>query len=169
MNFHCHEFISRSSSRWRHWLTALHVAALCGGCGGGNPDLVRVTGTVTLDGAPLAEVAVTFTPTGDTLGNGAIGGCDAEGHFTLTDIRGGEGALPGEYKVSFYPTPSGASAGDPGDVVAGGGVGLPGDVVNPNSTSVRATVPPGGADVQIALTTGGEPHLVEVTAATADL
>ncbi|MHB8903343.1 MAG: hypothetical protein ACYC6Y_31660, partial [Thermoguttaceae bacterium] len=40
------------------------------GCPGGTdanlPDLVPVTGTVTVDGAPVSGVTVTFIPTGTT-------------------------------------------------------------------------------------------------------
>jgi hypothetical protein len=159
--------MSRQTNRFKlRWTLVVALLAMVG-CGAENPALVPVTGIVTMDGEPLPEVAVTFTPTGETLGNGAIGGTNGEGRFTLIDIRGSTGLHPGEYKVSFYPTPSGKNASDPTDVVASGGVGLPGIVMDPNNTPIRATVPASGGDVRIALTPSGEDSTVIVKPAAA--
>ncbi len=96
-------------------------------------------------------IIVTFTPTGNTLGNGALGGTDTDGTFTLVDVRGGQGAYAGEYKVSLYPTPSSDTAGLPTDVVSSGKAGIPSILLNPNKTPLRATVPETGAEVEVAL------------------
>lgn len=74
------------------------------GCGGGAPakplpDTVPVTGTITLDGKPLAFAAVTFVPGVQTKGIECTGLTDESGNYKLTQIRGKEGAPPGEYKV----------------------------------------------------------------------
>jgi len=69
------------------------------GCGGkGKP--VRVNGSVTLDGKPLAGATVTFVPAGAARGRMAGGITDGDGQFRLTTFAEGDGALPGEYKVT---------------------------------------------------------------------
>jgi hypothetical protein len=63
---------------------------------------VLVSGTVTLDGEPVAGISVAFVPKGSD-GREAYGLTDARGLFTLT-ISGtepGSGAIPGEYHVTF--------------------------------------------------------------------
>jgi hypothetical protein len=71
------------------------------GCGGTatNPNLVPVTGTITLDGKPLAGASVTFVGIGATPGEGATGLTDEAGKYELAHFRAGAGAMPGEYKV----------------------------------------------------------------------
>lgn len=80
------------------------------GCGGGggelNLNLVRVEGTVTLDGSPLANKGLMFTPqSGDGVAAG--GTTDAGGKYTLTAMVANatsdqEGVPPGQYKVSVF-------------------------------------------------------------------
>jgi hypothetical protein len=81
----------------------LALLALCSivsvslvGCGG-NSDLGQVTGTVTMDGAPLPNALVTFTPTGG--GRGSTGTTDDQGKYILI-YAGEQGALIGEHKVT---------------------------------------------------------------------
>ena len=57
----------------------------------------RVTGTVTLQGKPVAGAAVTFVPTGEGEAASAI--TDSEGKYALTTWEAGDGARPGEYGV----------------------------------------------------------------------
>jgi len=73
---------------------------VCTGCGGGNPNLSRVTGTVTLDGQPLAEAEVTFTPTG-AEGGSATGVTDANGKYELAYSADSRGAWIGTCEVSI--------------------------------------------------------------------
>ncbi|QEG43501.1 carboxypeptidase-like regulatory domain-containing protein [Roseimaritima ulvae] len=86
---------------WKSLSSALVATALLvtAGCGGGdkNPgvDLEPVTGTVTLDGAPLEGAMVVFH--GE---QGASGVTDASGNFTLTTFDPGDGAKVGVYKVT---------------------------------------------------------------------
>ena len=126
------------------------------GCAKHDPLLVPITGQVKLEGQPVAELIVTFTPTGSTLGNGSLGASDTEGKFILTDVRGGEGGYVGEYKVSVYPVPSKETRDLPTDVVSSGSIGLPPVFLNPNRTPLRATVPAGGAEFEILLTRTGQ-------------
>jgi hypothetical protein len=71
---------------------------LAGGCGPKGPAMVPVTGTVTLDGAPVAGAGVTFMPIAG--GRPATGQTDANGKFTLTTEKADDGALEGEYGVA---------------------------------------------------------------------
>lgn len=71
-------------------LVSLAAAGL--GCGANKP--VPVAGKVTLDGQPLADAGVVFTPEGG--GRPAYGNTEADGSFRLID-----GALPGTYTVTI--------------------------------------------------------------------
>ena len=79
-------------------LTALLVAAP--GCGGGS-NAVVVTGTITQNGAPLAEAHVNFIPTSGE-GTEGFGITDAAGKYTLSNaMEADAGVAPGEYKVTI--------------------------------------------------------------------
>jgi hypothetical protein len=131
-----------------------------------DPGLVPVSGRVTFEGKPVKEVIVNFQPAETTPGNGALGGTDADGRFTLTDSRGQRGAYAGEYKVLFYPAlPAGVKEGDAADVVGGRvrGRSIPEIYLNVNSTPLRATVPAGGCTVEVILTKTGAEATTKVT------
>jgi hypothetical protein len=78
------------------------------GCSAGSPT-EKVSGIVTLDGAPVEAAAVTFVPDDPATGKSAAGITDKDGKFTLTTNVGGDGALPGSYKIQVtkYETPDG--------------------------------------------------------------
>src|SRR5947209_14577793 len=57
-----------------------------------------VTGTVTMQGQPVAGAAITFVPTGKE-GEAASAITDAAGKYALTTWRAGDGARPGQYRV----------------------------------------------------------------------
>ena len=83
-------------------ILSLAVLALCVGCGGSGENLSNVTGTITMDGEPLANALVQFTPVeGSRM---AAGRTDEDGRYELIFGRNAEGALPGEYvvRVSTY-------------------------------------------------------------------
>jgi hypothetical protein len=66
-------------------------------------ETVPVTGTVTLNGQPAADAEVIFTP---SKGRVASGATDAAGRFTLSTNQPGDGAVPGDHKVTvveYYP------------------------------------------------------------------
>jgi hypothetical protein len=70
------------------------------GCSQSNaPPLIPVTGRVTLDNQSLAGAEISFIPTGTTAGAGSRGRTDPEGTYKLFALRGGVGAVAGEYKV----------------------------------------------------------------------
>ena len=67
------------------------------GCGSGSAT-GKVTGTVTMDGKPLSNARVTFTPLGG--GRTAMGKTDGEGKYELY-ILADPGAEVGNHKVSI--------------------------------------------------------------------
>lgn len=68
------------------------------GCGDPGIGAVPVSGTITVDGKPMEGVMVVFNPVDGT--RAASGRTDAEGKYSLTTEINGDGALPGEYKIS---------------------------------------------------------------------
>lgn len=75
--------------------------ALFAGCGGNTAD---VSGTVTLDGEPLADASIIFTPQSDEEGGGgrpAVAVTDSQGRYELVYGRGVTGAVPGTYLVEI--------------------------------------------------------------------
>lgn len=79
------------------WLAML--ACLMVGCGSDGPTKVKVKGLVTYKGKAMEKIAVVFTPTG--TGMMATGLTNEKGEFTLQTNEPGDGAIVGEYKVSF--------------------------------------------------------------------
>jgi hypothetical protein len=80
------------------------------GCAGSAPEIegrektLPVTGTVTLDGEPLADATVTFH--GPLVGKAgkpglsAVGTTDSDGKFRLTTYEANDGAAAETYQVS---------------------------------------------------------------------
>jgi hypothetical protein len=77
-------------------LTLAGLTALCG-CGGSGYH--TVTGVVQLDGEPVPDVSVAFTPE-DPSGEGATGFTDSSGRFRMKGAVG-SGVKPGKYKVTI--------------------------------------------------------------------
>ena len=65
-----------------HTLLAVPLL-LAVGCSGPGFDFVPVSGRVTKNGQPLANVRVTFQPEGENPGPGSAGTTDADGRYTL--------------------------------------------------------------------------------------
>jgi len=86
----------------------LSVAAFMGlvvgtvviGCkpGVNRPATAPVTGTVTLNGSPIAGATVSFQAVDGSRSSVAI--TDESGRYELTTFVRGDGAVPGEYKVA---------------------------------------------------------------------
>ena len=108
---------------WAAVPAALVVLAAGTGCNRGpaGPVVHMVEGVVTLDGAPLEEANVFFSPVGGTGALQATGCTGADGHFRLTSTRGGKigrGATEGEYvvrvtKIEVPPPPPAIPMGHP--------------------------------------------------------
>jgi hypothetical protein len=81
-------------------LVAALVVGSIGCSGGSDVDTYDVSGTVTYNGQPVANVNVTFNPQGG--GHVAVGKTDAQGRFSsLTTRNPGDGAAEGEYVVTL--------------------------------------------------------------------
>ena len=63
------------------------------------PELVPVSGTVTLDGKPLSGATVTFLPVGATRGRSCYGVTGADGRYELMETDKNKGAPEGEFEV----------------------------------------------------------------------
>jgi hypothetical protein len=143
-------------------LSALAILAAglvsAAGCGDSGPRLFPVVGRVTLNGKPVREMLINFQPVGNTHGNGAHAMTDTDGRFTLSDMRGGEGAYAGEYKVSFYPALGTKQEIDPSiDVVNDGSKsGLPRLYLDADKSPLRVTIPEGGGTADVILTGSGK-------------
>ena len=72
------------------------------GCGDSGPDLGEVRGKVTMDGQPLANAIVTFTPLEG--GRASTGQTNENGEYTLV-FADQEGAIPGKHRVRIASTP----------------------------------------------------------------
>lgn len=72
--------------------------ALCTltGCNDG-PQIVPVSGQVTIDGKPLTYGTVMFVNTGSRPASGRL---DSEGRFQLSCFEEGDGAIVGRHRVS---------------------------------------------------------------------
>ena len=141
-------------------LSILMTVVVVFGCGKKNPnlpDLVPVTGTVTLDGKPLDGATVYFTPVGDTRGVDAFGKTDSQGRYTLGSRKMGKGTPIGQYKVTIGKTVmlDGSSAEgkatDP-DINPRREI-LPAKYSHPMATILRATIAEGGSEIDFPLTT----------------
>jgi hypothetical protein len=75
---------------------AIVACVLLSGCGSSGPELATVSGTVKLDGSPLADASVQFVP---ASGRPSFGSTDASGYYELRFTETKEGAVPGEHTV----------------------------------------------------------------------
>jgi hypothetical protein len=111
------------------------------GCFGSEDDLPResVTGTVTLDGQPIALGTISFTPDGGGAGGPPAvggGGTIKYGRFSI-DREGG--LIPGTYKVSIN-APGAAPERTKGSMPAAGrSVELPKELI-PKSYNAQTTL-----------------------------
>jgi len=96
----------RTLPRWRKPLRliggnfgALVVAAAVGGCGPSSlPELIPIHGTVTYQGAPLAEGELRYVPQ-KTPGARMARGKIRDGKFSLTTAIRDDGVKPGQYRI----------------------------------------------------------------------
>jgi hypothetical protein len=127
------------------------------GCGG-RADLGSVTGTITLDGQPLADAIVTFEPGVGGAPSRAI--TDAKGHYQLRYTRELLGAKVGEHVVSVSTFRSANPDAEPPRPA------VP-EQVPPRfngDTELRAEVGPGGNRIDFALRSTGpvpQPNLAD--------
>jgi len=83
------------------FVLALVSTGACRSRSADQPDLGQVSGVVTMDGAPLAGVQVSFAP---SEGRESHGITDAEGRYELIYIGRTKGAKVGSHRV-YVTTP----------------------------------------------------------------
>src|SRR5437879_271898 len=89
-----------------HFRGAVALFAVCclmiGGCSRNAGDATPVVGQLTVDGKPASAAVVTFHPVSATNPDAPrpTGRVDSEGRFQLTSSAAGDGAPPGDYKVT---------------------------------------------------------------------
>ena len=108
--------ILKNASALPFFLALLVLLSAIGCGGGGEHGVAKAGGTVTLDGKPVPDLVVTFTPQAPagtaTPGKSATGRTDAEGKFTLSTYQMQDGAIVGNHQVAVSldgpnPTPPG--------------------------------------------------------------
>lgn len=81
------------------FIVALSLMLLSTGCGRSDlPELGTVSGIVTVEGSPVADAIVNFTPSGP--GRPSTGQTDSEGRFELMYLTDVYGAIVGEHVVT---------------------------------------------------------------------
>lgn len=129
------------------------MAALLAGCGGDGIKRAPIVGLLTLEGSPLANASIDFTPQGKTEGIGAIGTSDSQGKFEVISSRKGhEGIPPGEYtvRVSLFMNPDGTPL--PRDATQADNPFAYEAIPTPYSganSPLKVTIPNEGGDVKI--------------------
>jgi hypothetical protein len=78
------------------------LSGCVGGGGGSGPVIVPSRGVVTYKGKPVPKLSVAFLP---EKGMVAEGTTDANGRFTLTTKKLGDGAMVGPHKVGISVVP----------------------------------------------------------------
>jgi hypothetical protein len=148
---------------------ALPLALFLSGCGRG--PLVKVQGTVTLDGKPLEGATVSFVPE-EGAGPPASGLTGSDGVFRLTTRTSGDGAQPGQYKVTISKSSAVVETPPPADpkamadamkdfqakhakgVTTTKTAGVPPQYADVKKTPLKCQVPPDGP-VQFELRSSG--------------
>lgn len=111
------------------------------GCGTDGPEIATVEGTVTMDGQPLANASVIFSPEN---GRPAAARTDESGHFELKFSGGREGAIPGKHTVQIRTARQGVM-NDDGSMAAGSAETVP--MVYNERTELEFVVEPDRANV----------------------
>jgi len=115
------------------------------GCGSGGIAVNYVEGTVTLDGAPLADAVVSFSPVVGGTGKAAVGTTDAKGVFKLTATENttiGGGTAPGDYLVAITKPTLGAAV-DPDAWKTDPNYGKDDKESHSKATEIKSEVPAG--------------------------
>ena len=97
----------------------LFVLCLFAGCRTSPYEIAPVSGTVQLEGKPLADAVVNFQPIatdGNDAGPGSTGRTDENGKFVLKTVDDFDGAVVGKHKVRIYSySPESPSSSDEDD------------------------------------------------------
>lgn len=119
------------------------------GCGRGSDGRVPVSGTVTLDGAPMESGSVIFYTGAGSAGVGTIQG----GNFTVSEAGSSAGVQPGSYKVAIesWETAPGEVNAD-GEIAAEGKSRIPEKYNSAETSGLTAEVKAGAEPITFALT-----------------
>ena len=92
----------------------LALVAAVGGCSRGETEeerlhrlvpnaleTIKVRGKVTVDGKPMKDLWVKFHPVDSSITVVPRAQTDASGNFQITTYSGGDGAPPGDYKITI--------------------------------------------------------------------
>ena len=141
----------------------LLVAVVVFGCGKDPnlPELHAVTGTVTMDGKPVDDAVVIFYPTGNTRGTRAHGRTDAQGRYSMTSSKLGEGTPVGSYSVtiSHLTMPDGSPLPNNEDfdpMTMKFKENMPATYSQRPMSKLKATVPDGGGEINFELNSRGQ-------------
>ncbi|MDR3182155.1 MAG: carboxypeptidase-like regulatory domain-containing protein [Planctomycetaceae bacterium] len=149
-------------------ITLLVVTLAASGCGQrGLKGLVKVSGTITLNGQPFEGASILFLPqTPDTRSASALS--DAGGNFQITTLQSNDGVQPGDYLISVSKVR--LEGGTPyEELLALGRAGRENEIKKPTriesvpekylkaeTSGLKITVKPGRND-KLVLTLEGEP------------
>jgi hypothetical protein len=129
----------------RPWFLIALLGLVLAGCGGPYKT-VSVSGRITRNGAPVANMAVLFQPiaTSDNKepGPGSTGVTDSDGRYTLTLVgRSTRGAVIGKHKVKITPMAQDADSADDRPKFV-----KPAPKKQKREPALEFEVPPGGTD-----------------------
>ncbi|MBX9584376.1 MAG: hypothetical protein K2X87_29095 [Gemmataceae bacterium] len=128
-------------------LSAVALAAALAGCGPADPKLSPVTGKVFVGDAPAEYATVVFHPVGpaapDAVKPRATVGAD--GSYTLSTHAAGDGAPPGQYRVTVEWWLSGMKKATDPDTPPKNR--LPAKYADPAASGLTATVGDGPTEV----------------------
>lgn len=124
-------------------IAALACTAMCG-CGVSKPKPAPVSGQVLLGEAPVANAVVILHPVrADAKAIRPAGRTDEQGRFTLTTNKDGDGAPPGDYRVTITAYQSEVRKGDDSVIVNH----LPEKYARPETSTLSVTVSKGNNEV----------------------
>jgi len=86
----------RTMEKWARWAVLATLALSGVGCGERGPEVGEVRGLVTLDGSPLANAQLVFTP---ATGRPSTGVTGEDGRYELVYLRDQKGAVLGKHTV----------------------------------------------------------------------
>ena len=90
------------------------LMSMVSGCGDGLPKTYPVSGVVNLDSKPLPGATVTFISDAGSNKSAATT-TDAQGKYTMSTYKQGDGAVPGSYKITVTKYQRGAEESPYGD------------------------------------------------------
>jgi hypothetical protein len=102
------------------FLASINILIGVSGCSSddGTPELGQVTGSIKLDGQPLANARVEFHPTDHEQGRVSFGTTDSEGNYELKYSLRATGAMLGKHEVRITTEGTGTEYSADGSEIA---------------------------------------------------